>query len=127
MKVVFKNDWFDGERRYRRGRQEQDVPNEARDRLPKSATLVDEADFMPPYDSELPDEPSLKDFDESRIPPSFGDHFNMLSDAAAKLVAQHNLNPEEIEGSGKDGRVTKFDVQDFIRSRDRAKASVEKV
>jgi pyruvate/2-oxoglutarate dehydrogenase complex dihydrolipoamide acyltransferase (E2) component len=127
MKVVFTNDWFNGERRYRKGREEQDVPNEERDNLPKTAKIVDEEDFMPPYrQDDFVEEESLKDFDDSRIPPNFGDHYGMLSDAAAKMVAQFNLKAEDLVGSGKDGRITKFDVQDFIRARDRAESSVEK-
>jgi 2-oxoglutarate dehydrogenase E2 component (dihydrolipoamide succinyltransferase) len=34
--------------------------------------------------------------------------------AARKLVAEHNIDPGQISGSGKDGRITKADVVDFV-------------
>lgn len=34
--------------------------------------------------------------------------------AAAKLAAEHNINPAEVPGTGRDGRVTKVDVQNRI-------------
>ncbi len=37
-----------------------------------------------------------------------------LSPAARKLVAEHGLNPAEIEGSGRGGRITKEDILNFI-------------
>lgn len=41
-----------------------------------------------------------------------------LSPAVRKMVQDNNLDPEEIEGSGKDGRITKEDVQNYMK-RDR--------
>ncbi len=43
---------------------------------------------------------------------SSGDH--PLSPAVRKLVEEHDLNPSEIEGMGKDGRLTKADVQAYL-------------
>jgi 2-oxoglutarate dehydrogenase E2 component (dihydrolipoamide succinyltransferase) len=40
----------------------------------------------------------------------------MLSPAVRKLVEENNLNPNEISGTGKDGRLTKADVQKAIAS-----------
>ena len=37
-----------------------------------------------------------------------------LSPAVRRLVTEHGLNPEEIQGSGKDGRLTKEDVERVI-------------
>ena len=45
-----------------------------------------------------------------------------LSPAVRKLVEEHNLNASEIEGSGKDGRLTKGDVLDFLEKRKEGKA-----
>lgn len=45
-------------------------------------------------------------------PPEENDH--PLSPAARKLVAEHGLNPAEIEGSGRGGRITKEDILNFI-------------
>jgi 2-oxoglutarate dehydrogenase E2 component (dihydrolipoamide succinyltransferase) len=41
-----------------------------------------------------------------------GDH--KLAPAVQKLVEEHNLNPVDIPASGKDGRLTKADVVDFM-------------
>ena len=40
-----------------------------------------------------------------------------MGPAVRKLVAEHTLDPEGIHGSGKDGRVTKADVLEFLKSR----------
>jgi 2-oxoglutarate dehydrogenase E2 component (dihydrolipoamide succinyltransferase) len=40
-----------------------------------------------------------------------------LGPAARKLVADHHIDPEQLSGSGKNGRVTKADVLAFIGSR----------
>jgi len=39
-----------------------------------------------------------------------------LSPAVRKLVAQHNLSPDDISGTGRGGRITKADVVRFIES-----------
>ena len=40
-----------------------------------------------------------------------------LSPAVRKLVAEHDLDPGEIEGTGKDGRLTKADVEAYLAAR----------
>ena len=40
-----------------------------------------------------------------------------LSPAVRKLVAEHDLDPGEIEGTGKDGRLTKDDVEAWLAAR----------
>ena len=40
-----------------------------------------------------------------------------LSPAVRKLVAEHDLDPAEIEGTGKDGRLTKADVEAYLAAR----------
>ncbi len=42
------------------------------------------------------------------------DDSDKLSPAVRKLVDEHNLDPAKIKGTGKDGRLTKGDVQSFI-------------
>ncbi len=49
-----------------------------------------------------------------------------LSPAVRKLVEEHDLNPSEIVGSGKDGRLTKGDVLDYIDSRKKSEKEPEK-
>ncbi len=40
-----------------------------------------------------------------------------LSPVVRRLVAEHQLNPADIRGSGRDGRITREDVQGFIAQR----------
>lgn len=40
-----------------------------------------------------------------------------LSPVVRKLVAEHSLNPADIAGTGRDGRITREDVTEFIASR----------
>jgi 2-oxoglutarate dehydrogenase E2 component (dihydrolipoamide succinyltransferase) len=47
----------------------------------------------------------------------------ILSPAARKLADEHDVDPEAVEGTGKDGRVTKEDVQAHIESAKAEKAS----
>jgi pyruvate/2-oxoglutarate dehydrogenase complex dihydrolipoamide acyltransferase (E2) component len=123
MKVVFRNEWFDGERRWRKSSEQQDVPNDLKDRLPKTAKVVSD-EYMAPFESDewaedpAPAEPSIRDFDESRQhSDAFGDLFNMVTEPAQKLMFDNNLTPEEVPGSGKDGRITRFDVIKFLKER----------
>ena len=46
-----------------------------------------------------------------------------LSPAVRRLAKQHNLNIEDIKGSGRDGRVTRQNVLDFIKVGGAAKAA----
>lgn len=41
-----------------------------------------------------------------------------LSPSVRRLVEEHNLDPEDIEGSGRDGRLTKSDVMDYLDRRE---------
>lgn len=43
-----------------------------------------------------------------------------LSPAVRKLVDEHNLDPSKIEGTGKDGRLVKEDVLEFIEKKGKA-------
>ncbi len=44
-----------------------------------------------------------------------------LSPVVRKLIAEHNLNPADMTGTGRDGRITREDVTDFIARRGSAK------
>jgi 2-oxoglutarate dehydrogenase E2 component (dihydrolipoamide succinyltransferase) len=45
-----------------------------------------------------------------------------LSPSVRRLVEEHDIEPAEIDGSGKDGRITKADVVSFIERKERAPA-----
>jgi 2-oxoglutarate dehydrogenase E2 component (dihydrolipoamide succinyltransferase) len=47
-----------------------------------------------------------------------------IGPAARKLLADYDLDPERIKGTGRDGRVTKADVLGFLRSRPAEPAAV---
>ncbi|UCC56133.1 MAG: 2-oxoglutarate dehydrogenase complex dihydrolipoyllysine-residue succinyltransferase [Gammaproteobacteria bacterium] len=53
--------------------------------------------------------------DEDSSQPSTG--ASGMGPAVRKLVAEHALDPESIHGSGRDGRVTKADVLEFLKNR----------
>jgi len=54
---------------------------------------------------------------ETLEPAGQGEAAKALGPAARKLVADHQIDPAQISGSGKNGRVTKADVLAFISSR----------
>lgn len=65
--------------------------------------------------SEEPDgEPSAADDSDTGESPDGGSH-PALSPAVRKLIEENNLDPAAIKGSGKEGRLTKGDVQDFLK------------
>jgi|TARA_R110000751_G_scaffold128164_5_gene230213 pyruvate/2-oxoglutarate dehydrogenase complex dihydrolipoamide acyltransferase (E2) component len=134
MQVVFKNDWFDGERRWKKNMMSQTVPEKLENILPRSAQIVE---FE--IEGELFAEEttlSLKDFDTDRIESdsysatmneaneTFADNFNMISPAAKELIGKHQLDANSIIGTGKEGRITKFDVEGLI-SKGQSKDSAE--
>ena len=54
------------------------------------------------------------------------DEDKATSPAVRRMLAEHDLQPSQIEGSGKDGRITKEDVESFIsskRKQDKSQAS----
>ncbi|MBS3804068.1 MAG: 2-oxoglutarate dehydrogenase complex dihydrolipoyllysine-residue succinyltransferase [Oleiphilaceae bacterium] len=61
---------------------------------------------------------------EAESPPEKQGEAAILSPAARKLAGEHDINPEAIAGTGKDGRVTKEDVQGHIESASAPKAEV---
>ncbi|WP_133130880.1 2-oxoglutarate dehydrogenase complex dihydrolipoyllysine-residue succinyltransferase [Legionella yabuuchiae] len=55
-----------------------------------------------------------------------GDEEKAASPAVRRMLAEHDLQPNQIKGTGKDGRITKEDVVAYIESnRDKAKKSTE--
>lgn len=69
---------------------------------------IDEAEIAP----EVPDSKSAakpKDLPKANRGKS--------SPAVRKLMAEHDVSPDELQGSGKDGRITKTDVQKYIDNR----------
>lgn len=51
---------------------------------------------------------------------------DLLSPAVRRLISEHDLNPADINGTGKDGRITKDDVLKFIEDGRKAKPSESK-
>jgi len=67
---------------------------------------------------EKPKEPESSG--EATQPPQ-NDHVDRLSPAVQRLVREHEVDPNEIEGTGKDGRILKADVIRFVEQRDPAR------
>ncbi|MBK1640723.1 dihydrolipoyllysine-residue succinyltransferase [Chromatium okenii] len=53
-------------------------------------------------------------------PPTDNSPANLLAPAARRLIAEMNLDPQHIRGSGKDGRIHKADVVAWLDQRERA-------
>jgi 2-oxoglutarate dehydrogenase E2 component (dihydrolipoamide succinyltransferase) len=51
---------------------------------------------------------------EAEVSPEASNDNDSLSPAVRRLIAEHNLNPENIPASGKGGRLTREDVQAFL-------------
>lgn len=49
-----------------------------------------------------------------------------LSPAVRKLVEENDLDPSDIKGTGKDGRLVKSDVQDYLKQQEEASSSKAK-
>lgn len=52
-----------------------------------------------------------------RAPSNLLNAADRLSPVVRRLVAEHSLNPSDITGTGRDGRITREDVTEFIASR----------
>jgi len=48
---------------------------------------------------------------------------DVLTPAVRKLVKEHNLDPSQIKGSGKDGRILKSDVMSYLDSQEQQEAT----
>lgn len=59
-------------------------------------------------------------------PESSHSYENAISPSARKLMAENNIEPAVVKGSGKGGRVLKEDVLDYIRSEDISEYKIEK-
>jgi len=70
---------------------------------PSTADTVDEVEPAPPAARETTDAPS-----------SNGKTF--VSPVVAKIASEHGVDPSDIEGTGRGGRVTKKDILNFIES-----------
>src|SRR6267378_7120466 len=79
-----------------------DVPEPATAQA-ATADTVDEAEPAPPAARETTDAPS-----------SNGKTF--VSPVVAKIASEHGVDPSDIEGTGRGGRVTKKDILNFIES-----------
>lgn len=88
---------------------------------PEAETVQAEGEPEPDADAEAParePEPEA----ETATEPASDDR---LMPAARRLVEQHELDPSQIEGSGKGGRVLKGDVQAYMRAREHVTSAVE--
>lgn len=59
----------------------------------------------------------------SSAPAAQGSQTEALSPAVRRMIAEHNLDPNQIKGSGKEGRITKQDVEAHLGNGDTATAA----
>lgn len=81
------------------------------------ATIDTDGKAKPKPAKEETSEPGDGEETEKKAAPSKkdgGDKSAGLSPAVRKLVEEHSLDPSDIEGTGKDGRLTKGDVLEFL-------------
>ncbi|HET6630279.1 MAG TPA: 2-oxoglutarate dehydrogenase complex dihydrolipoyllysine-residue succinyltransferase [Woeseiaceae bacterium] len=62
--------------------------------------------------------------EEDRKPGSESAH-DKLSPSVRRLLEEHDLEPDAVSGSGRDGRITKSDVMGYLRQNDEAEARGE--
>jgi 2-oxoglutarate dehydrogenase E2 component (dihydrolipoamide succinyltransferase) len=74
------------------------------------------AKAAPAQDAE-PDESPEEEDEEAAEP---GKAAGRLSPAVRRLVDEHELDPNDIRGRGRDGRITKADVMEFLEKREAA-------
>jgi 2-oxoglutarate dehydrogenase E2 component (dihydrolipoamide succinyltransferase) len=66
-----------------------------------------------PIQPALPTQPMQDNGDEGERDPSA----SFISPVVARLAAEHNIDLRRVTGTGKGGRITKFDMQDVIEGR----------
>ena len=82
-----------------------------------TAETVDEATPAPAAASETTSEPSDDDGDAS------GNGKSFVSPVVARIAAEHGVDPGQIQGSGRSGRVTKKDILAFVEGGGKAQAA----
>lgn len=97
------------------------VPDEFLDSLPEGSEVVSEGDR-----TEQPVEDLngyiLRDFDEVRVSEQISqEHIKdvesvYMTTPARKIIEEKNLDPKDIEGTGKNGRITAADVNVYLDS-----------
>ncbi|KAI8936385.1 hypothetical protein NX059_006797 [Plenodomus lindquistii] len=91
---------------------EQSQPQEQGIELDRNDTKAASGDIQAPTHS-LPPEPAQEQTKPPRQP---GKHASLATPAVRHLIKENKLNIEDIEGTGKDGRVSKDDVQRHIQA-----------
>ena len=89
------------------------------DKVTASADLSDkESNLSPTSSSSDFDTPSLDVSSPTFNPPKavVDNQKRRLSPAVRKLVAEHNLKPDTIRGTGRDGRIKKSDVLSYLQT-----------
>ncbi|KAH9870461.1 hypothetical protein IAQ61_005936, partial [Plenodomus lingam] len=80
--------------------------------LDRNDTKAASGNFSTPAQS-LPSEPVQE---HSKPPRQLGKHASLATPAVRHIIKENKLNIEDIEGTGKEGRVTKEDVQRYIEA-----------
>ncbi|EOD52111.1 Lipoamide acyltransferase [Neofusicoccum parvum] len=97
--------------------EDQAIIESPEEKAPQSSGQVQEKQPGQPAETSRPDasaaEPSIQPSTSQQKPPP-GKHANLATPAVRHLLKQHNLNISDIEGTGRDGRVLKDDIQRHV-------------
>jgi pyruvate dehydrogenase E2 component (dihydrolipoamide acetyltransferase) len=87
---------------------------------PPTAETVEEAKPAPPEAAETTTEPATEPATDVS-----GNGKSFVSPVVARIASEHGVDPGQVQGTGRGGRVTKKDILEFIQQGDRAQAAPE--
>lgn len=90
---------------------ETETSQEASEKTSQNTQAEDPATPPPPSSSTPSSAPSQS---SSSPPPAKGDKGTLATPAVRRLTKEHNVNIADVQGTGKDGRVLKEDVEKFV-------------
>lgn len=89
---------------------------------PAPAAKAEAEEAEAPREAEAEPEPEREEEDRKARSESAHDK---LSPSVRRLLEEHDLDADAVSGSGRDGRITKSDVMDYLRQHDEAEARGE--
>ncbi|KAL1644793.1 hypothetical protein SLS58_004258 [Diplodia intermedia] len=97
--------------------EDQAIIESPEEKAPQTSGAVQERQPGQPAEASSSDisaaEPSIQPSPSAGTPPP-GKHANLATPAVRHLLKQHNLNIEDIQGTGREGRVLKDDIQRHV-------------
>jgi pyruvate dehydrogenase E2 component (dihydrolipoamide acetyltransferase) len=94
----------------------EDVPE------PATAQAAAEASAAGPAETTAPSADTVREAEPAPAAAPSGNGKTFVSPVVARIAAEHGVDPNQVQGTGSGGRVTKKDILAFIESGDSAKA-----